>query len=112
MISGMGDLRSGRTGAVVAPRRTDPHRWTVGLTRAAIVAAAAAASVAVFARRMTRWGATDDEVIRPLPGDDIIPGSQPSVTNAVTIDAPPEQVWPWIVQIGRGRAGFYTYTLA
>lgn len=32
------------------------------------------------------------------------------MTNAVTIDAPVAQVWPWIVQIGRGRAGFYTYT--
>jgi hypothetical protein len=59
---------------------------------------------------MARWGATDDELRRHLPGDDLIAGSRPTVTNVVTVDAPPEQVWPWIVQIGRGRAGFYTYT--
>ena len=45
-----------------------------------------------------------------LPGDDLIPNGRTTATNAITIAAPPEDVWPWIVQIGRGRAGFYTYT--
>lgn len=67
------------------------------------------AAFAVFVRQMAHWGATEEERRRHLPGDDAIPGSSPTVTNAVTIDVPPQKVWPWIVQIGRGRAGFYTY---
>lgn len=60
--------------------------------------------------RMARWGATAAEVARPLAGDDVLPDDRVTATNAVTIHATPEAVWPWIVQLGRGRAGFYTYT--
>lgn len=67
------------------------------------------AAFAVFVRHMAHWGATEEERRRHLPGDNAIPGSSPTVTNAVTIDVSPQKVWPWIVQIGRGRAGFYTY---
>jgi hypothetical protein len=42
----------------------------------------------------------------PLPGDDLVPSPLVETTHAVTINAPPEQVWPWLVQIGQGRAGF------
>ena len=55
-----------------------------------------------------RWGATDKEVRRPMPGDDLIPGAS-STTRAITIAAPPEHVWPWLVQLGYGRAGWYSY---
>jgi hypothetical protein len=55
-----------------------------------------------------RWGATDEEVRRPMPGDDLIPDAD-STTRAITITAPPEQVWPWLVQLGYGRAGWYSY---
>jgi hypothetical protein len=58
-----------------------------------------------------RWGATDDEVCGPMPGDEIVPKAHFNATRAVTIDAPPELVWPWIVQMGYRRAGFYTYAL-
>ncbi len=58
-----------------------------------------------------RWGATRDEVRGEMPGDDVVRRAQFNATRAVTIDAPPEQVWPWIVQLGYGRAGFYTYDL-
>jgi hypothetical protein len=68
------------------------------------------AALPAFTRHMARWGATDDELRSPLPGDDVVACARPTVTNAVTIDTPPERVWPWLVQIGRGRAGFYTYT--
>jgi hypothetical protein len=56
-----------------------------------------------------RWGATDDEVRRPLPGDDVVQGPAFDATRAVTVEARPEQVWPWIVQMGFGRAGWYSY---
>ena len=55
-----------------------------------------------------RWGATDDEVARPMPGDEVIADAAVT-TRAIGIDAPPEQVWPWLVQIGYGRAGWYSY---
>lgn len=58
----------------------------------------------------TAWGATHvDRVVR-LPGDELSPRAYHSITHAVNIDAPPEAVWPWIVQIGQDRGGFYSYT--
>jgi len=56
----------------------------------------------------SRWGATDEEVTRPMPGDELLEDAS-SRTRAITIDAPPEQVWPWLVQLGYGRAGWYSY---
>jgi len=58
-----------------------------------------------------RWGATPDEVTRPLPGDDLVARPSLHATRAITIAAPPEKIWPWIVQIGYHRAGFYGYDL-
>jgi hypothetical protein len=56
-----------------------------------------------------RWGATDEELALALPGDHLIEEPAAQVTRAITIDAPREEVWPWIVQLGADRAGFYTY---
>ena len=56
-----------------------------------------------------RWGATPEECRRAYPGDDLIPNPRWSSTNAVSIQAPPEAVWPWLVQMGDGRAGLYSY---
>ncbi len=58
-----------------------------------------------------RWGATDAEVAGPMPGDDLLPESSFTTTRAITIEAPPERVWPWLVQLGWGRAGWYSYDL-
>jgi len=57
-----------------------------------------------------RWGATDAEVTAPMPGDDFVAAPQHQDTHAVTIDAPPAEVWPWLVQIGQDKGGFYSYT--
>jgi hypothetical protein len=54
------------------------------------------------------WKATDEERTMPPPGDDLVPSPLVETTHAVTIHAAPEQVWPWLVQIGHGRAGFYS----
>ena len=61
--------------------------------------------------RISRWGATDDEVSRTLPGDELpaLYGDRRVSTRAITINAPREDVWPWLVQMGSGRAGFYTH---
>jgi hypothetical protein len=58
-----------------------------------------------------RWGATDTEVAAAMPGDALIPTPSFAATRAITIAAPPEQVWPWIVQLGTGQAGWYSYDL-
>jgi hypothetical protein len=56
-----------------------------------------------------RWGATDQEVAKPLPGDELEPDPGIRMTRAITIDAPVEDVWPWLAQIGQERGGFYSY---
>jgi hypothetical protein len=58
-----------------------------------------------------RWGATDDEVRRALPGDELVTRPSFNATRAVTVAAPPSVIWPWIAQIGFGRAGWYSYDL-
>jgi hypothetical protein len=59
--------------------------------------------------RLVRWGATDEEVRRPYPGADLIPGGERSATMAVTIEAEPSRLWPWLVQMGTDRAGWYSW---
>ncbi len=58
---------------------------------------------------LSRWGATEEETIRTLPGDEIVPAPAMTTTHAITIDVPPAQVWPWLMQMGPGRGGVYTY---
>jgi hypothetical protein len=60
-------------------------------------------------RRCLTWGARPDEVSRKLPGDELLPGEGTVATRAITIDAPPAAIWPWLVQMGSGRGGVYTY---
>ncbi len=55
------------------------------------------------------WGATDDEIDRSMPGDEIVQSPTFNATRAVTIKAQPEEIWPWIVQFGYKRAGMYCY---
>jgi len=78
--------------------------------RGLAAAGAAVAAYALVARpRYLRWGATDEEITRRLPGDDLAQDSTVGSTRAVTIAAPVEDVWPWLVQMGYGRGGFYSY---
>jgi hypothetical protein len=66
----------------------------------------------VFYRpRQLRWGATDQEVARAMPGDEIVARPVFNATRAVTVNARPEEIWPWLVQIGFGRAGWYSYDI-
>ncbi len=59
--------------------------------------------------RCLTWGATPHEVARVLPGDELLATADIVSTRAVTIDAPPNAIWPWLVQMGSGRGGAYTY---
>lgn len=58
-----------------------------------------------------KWGATEGEINRPMPGDDIVEGPTFNATRAVTVNAPAENIYPWIVQMGITRAGWYSYDL-
>jgi hypothetical protein len=84
-------------------------------TATKVLTTAAGAAVALeTTRRLVRtpvltWGATDEEAMRTLPGDDLLENPDVVSTRAITIDAPPAAVWPWLVQMGSGRAGAYTY---
>jgi hypothetical protein len=70
------------------------------------------ATAPLYRRWHMRWGATDGEVRASMAGDELVPKASFTATRAITIQAPPENVWPWIVQMGAGRAGFYTYDIA
>lgn len=78
-------------------------------------AAAFAASAIIVAypvllrRRCLTWGATAGEVSRRMPGDDLLPRPDEVTTRAITIETPPEPIWPWLIQMGSGRGGAYTY---
>jgi hypothetical protein len=58
-----------------------------------------------------RWGATDEELQRPMPGDELNSNPKFLATRAITIEGKPEDVWPWLVQMGYRRAGFYGYDI-
>ena len=76
---------------------------------AALLAAAAGAYALGVRPRLLRWGATRDELEQPYPGADLVPGGRRGATMAVTIDAPPSRVWPWLVQMGCDRGGWYSW---
>ncbi len=73
--------------------------------------AASAMYLRLIRPRQLRWGADDDEVMRRLPGDDDVPRPTFNATRAVTIAARPAEIWPWLIQIGVTRAGWYSYDL-
>lgn len=83
--------------------------------RAAVIAQAAACAVPVLYAfwvrpRLPTWGATAEEVSTTYPGDELVPDADSSVfTMATTLPATPEKAWPWLVQMGFGRAGWYSW---
>jgi hypothetical protein len=80
-----------------------------------LIAVAAVAAVTAHMRllrpRQLTWGATKEEVSRSLPGDDLVERPTFDATRAISIAATPERIWPWLVQVGMNRAGWYSYDL-
>jgi hypothetical protein len=75
-----------------------------------VVAVGAVLAYPRFGRdRCLNWGSRADEVARAMPGDTLLTQTDIVSTRAVTIDAPVRDVWPWLVQMGPGRGGAYTY---
>ncbi len=69
-----------------------------------------AAGYRLFARNTcVTWGATAGEAGSAMPGDGLLPDAETVTTRAITVAATPEQIWPWLVQMGPGRGGAYTY---
>jgi hypothetical protein len=62
-----------------------------------------------FRRWCLTWGTRGDEIVAKLRGDELMPDAGLVTTRSVTIDAPPEAIWPWLAQMGSGRGGAYTY---
>lgn len=73
------------------------------------VASATIGAVVAANRWRTSWGVGPGDADRFLPGDDLVPAPTHTETRGIAIDAPPAAVWPWLVQMGYGRAGWYSY---
>jgi hypothetical protein len=71
----------------------------------AVVAGGAACYWAFWRTPCLTWGATSGEAQQSLPGDDLIPAPDLLSTRAVTVDAPPSAIWPWLMQMGSGKGG-------
>ena len=90
----------------------DPNRGLAAhlLRRAATVGSLAPwAYLLVLRPWHLGWGATSEEARRPMPGDELVPKPVVESTRAVTVRAPIFEVWPWLVQMGAGRGGLYSY---
>jgi hypothetical protein len=74
-----------------------------------VVGSVGLACIPLVRRTMGRWGATSKEATRVLPGDDGVPRPQIASTRAIAIHAPAATVWPWLVQMGWKKAGWYSY---
>src|ERR1051325_3006325 len=59
---------------------------------------------------MDRWGATQAEISGSFPGDELVPSPRITYTRAISINAKPEEIYPWIVQLGAEKGGMYSYT--
>lgn len=75
----------------------------------ALAGAGAVATYAILRPRLLRWGATDEEVAAALPGDDRVVNANYVTTRALAIHARPEEIWPWLAQMGYRRGGLYSY---
>jgi len=90
-------------------KRTRSAAWSLGVLGIGAALSGLGTYPLFLRRRCLTWGARPDEVSRKLPGDELLPGAGTVATRAITIDAPPAAIWPWLVQMGSGRGGVYTY---
>ena len=73
------------------------------------IAASGMAAYSSVRRWYSTWGFDPAEAFKALPGDELIPDATTSETRGLTIDAPPQAIWPWLLQMGYGRGGWYSY---
>jgi len=92
-----------------ARRRPAAHRFAVLAWIATAISVVITVYLTVVWPIISRWGATETEAERELPGDDLIVNPLLVTTKAVTIQASPEEIWPWLAQLGVDRGGMYSY---
>ena len=90
------------------PRLLRRRPFEIGVRLLFTVALGALLYLGIYRPIQLHWGATEAELAAALPGDEIAPAPIFNATRAVSIEAPPEEVWPWVVQIGYKRAGWYS----
>jgi hypothetical protein len=107
--------------ATLSPAETNKEAYVpisrINLRTAALVGGglAAAGAVVLVTHRwgvrpwFERWGTTETEISATLPGDELVPNPKFLGTKTVTIQAPIDKVWPWLLQMGQGKAGLYRY---
>ena len=88
-------------------RRMSRKRWFVALS--CVLLAAGCLIWFVYRPWALYWGATAEEIVRAMPGDSVMPDPTFNATRAVSIHAAPADIWPWLLQMGYHRAGFYSY---
>ncbi len=95
------------TYAMSCPRHSS--RVETGLICAGSIALLAVAYDKLLRATILNWGATPEEVASAIPGDELLADAEMVATRAITVNAPPSAIWPWLVQMGVGRGGAYTY---
>ena len=90
--------------------RRPPTRWSARAGHAIPLMFVVYVGVVIITRPWhSRWGSSMAELRTPLPGDDLVPNPRYTLQHAVTIHGTPSDVWPWLVQLGQDRGGFYSY---
>lgn len=92
-------------------KHRSPIRFIVEGLEGVAVALAVLVTWPVSNRWLQNWGSVPNERRRAWPGDELVQPEHTTYTRAVTVHASPSDVWPWLVQFGLGRAGFYSYEL-
>jgi len=81
----------------------------IGAASVTVLAGAVASYLSVGRRPCLTWGATTEEAHRAMPGDEFLPNPDILTTRAISINAPSSAIWPWLMQMGSGKGGVYTY---
>jgi hypothetical protein len=94
---------------MMGDRGRDRMRRRAATSGAVVIGTAVAGYLLLVRRWQLRWGATEEECDAALAGDDLIANPDLVATRAITVPVAADRVWPWIVQLGQGRGGFYSY---
>jgi len=101
--------RAAATSSNVRPQANRPLGWRILLSLVGALGLALPLYFSVVWPWSSRWGATHEEVLQKLPGDELVANPSVVATKAITINAPPQAVWPWLMQLGVDRGGMYSY---
>jgi hypothetical protein len=101
--------RAAATSSNVRPQAYRPLGWRILLSLVGALSLALPLYFLVVWPWISRWGATNEEALHKLSGDELVANPSVVTTKAITINAPPQAVWPWLMQLGVDRGGMYSY---